>query len=205
MRELRLHGTVHPADTTPPTTSANTPSGVAHSNTTVTLSATDNQGGSGVASTYYTVDGGTQQTGTSVSLTTNGTHTVSYWSKDWAGNIEAPHNASVTLDKFVDVTASVAIARSGLTVNRFTNQYTGTVTISNPGNQTVTGPLSLVLQGLTAGVTLANKTGDKDIGPYVTLPVTDLAPGQSVTLTTTFSNPSKVAIGYTPTLIAARG
>jgi hypothetical protein len=204
MRELRLHGSLHAADVTAPTTTASAPPGIVHTNATVTLAATDNQGGTGVAATYYTVDGGAQQTGASVSLTTNGTHTVSYWSVDLAGNSETPHNVSVTLDKYVDVTSGVAISRSGLTVNRFTNQYTGTVTISNPGNATVSGPLYLVLQGLTPGVTVANKTGDKDIGPYITLPVTDLAPGQSVSVTTTFANPSKLGISYTPILISTK-
>jgi hypothetical protein len=51
---------------------------------------------------------------------------------------------------------------------------------------------------LTAGVTLDNQSGIEDGVPCILLPVASLAPGQSVTLTTTFSNPSKVGIGYTP-------
>ena len=38
--------------------------------------------------------------------------------------------------------------------------------------------------------------------PYLALPVTNLAAGQSVTLTTTFSNPNKVGIAYTPALFS---
>jgi hypothetical protein len=37
--------------------------------------------------------------------------------------------------------------------------------------------------------------------PYVTLGQAELAPGQSVTLATTFSNPAKAVIAYTPQLI----
>jgi len=60
------------------------------------------------------------------------------------------------------------------------------------------------LPGLPAGVTLDNQTGVKDGVPYIALPAGDLASGQSVTLTTTFSNPSKVGIGYTPLLFSIK-
>jgi hypothetical protein len=203
INEVRLHGWLHGVDTTAPVTTAAAPQGTVKTDATVTLSATD-QGGSGLAATWYTVDGGAQQKGTSVTLTTSGTHTVSYWSTDWAGNTEQPHSVTVTIDKSVDVTAFAAISRSGLTFNRFTNQYTGTVTITNPGSQALTGPLQFRLQGLPAGVALVNQAGMKDGVPYLALPVTDLAPGQSVTLTTTFSNPQKVGIGYTPLLFSMK-
>ena len=202
MNEVRLHGSLHGADVTAPATTAAAPQGTVTTDATVTFTATDNQGGSGVAATYYTVDGGAQQTGNSITLTTSGTHTVSYWSKDWAGNTEQAHTVTVSVDKSVDVTASTSISRSGLTVNRFTNKYTGTVTIANTGGQTLAGPLQFRLLGLTAGVTLDSQTGVKDGVPYMALPVTSLAPGQSVTLTTTFSNPNKVGIAYTPALFS---
>jgi hypothetical protein len=202
MNEVRLHGSLHAADVTAPVTTAAAPQGTVTTDATVNFTATDNQGGSGVAATYYTVDGGAQQTGTAVTLTTSGTHTVSYWSKDWAGNSEQPHTVTVAIDKSVDVTSFVSIARSGLTVNRFTSKYTGTVTIKNTGGQTLAGTLHLRLEALTAGVTLDNQTGVKDGVPYIALPVTSLAPGQSVTLTTTFSNPNKVGIAYTPALFS---
>jgi hypothetical protein len=203
INEVRLHGWLHGVDTTAPVTTAAAPQGTVTTDATVTLTATD-QGGSGLAATWYTVDGGAQQKGNTVTLTTSGTHTVSYWSTDWAGNTEQPHAVTVTIDKSVDVTPYTAISRSGLTFNRFTNRYAGTVTITNPGGQTLTGPLQFRLQGLPAGVTLDNQTGVKDGVPYIALPAGDLAPGQSVTLTTTFSNPSKVGIGYTPLLFSMK-
>jgi hypothetical protein len=204
MNEVRLHGTVHGADKTAPVTTATAPQGTVTTDATVTFTATDNQGGSGVAATYYTVDGGAQQKGNTVTLNTSGTHTVSYWSTDWAGNSEQARSVTVSIDKSVNVTSSVSIARSGLTVNRFTNKYTGTVTITNTGGQTLTGPLHLRLQALTAGVTLDNQTGVKDGVPYIALPDASLAAGQSVTLTTTFSNPNKVGIAYTPALFSIK-
>ncbi|MEO7579439.1 MAG: discoidin domain-containing protein, partial [Massilia sp.] len=204
MTELRLHGTVHGADTTAPVTSAAAPQGTVNTDTTVSFTAADNQGGSGVAATYYKVDDGAQQSGSAVTLTTSGTHKVNFWSVDWAGNAEAPKQVMVTLDKFTDVSSSVAISRSGLTMNRFTNKYTGTVTITNAGAQTVAGPLRLRLLALSAGVTLDNQSGQTDGVSWITLPVTDLAAGQSVTLTTTFSNPNKVGIAYTPQLVSLK-
>ena len=104
----------------------------------------------------------------------------------------------------VDVTSIVKIQQSGLNFNRFTLKYTGNVTIVNATDHTVSGPLQFRLDGLTPGVTLDNATGIKDGAPYITLPTLDLAPGQSVTLATTFSNPSKAAIGYTRKLISVK-
>jgi hypothetical protein len=203
MKEIRLHGSLHGADTTAPSTTATAPQGTVTTDATVTFAATDNQGGSGVSATYYKVDGGAQQKGNAVTLNTSGMHTVSYWSTDWAGNSEAPHTVTVSIDKSVDVTASATIARSGLTVNRFTNKYSGTVTVTNTGGQTLAAPLHLRLIALTAGVTLDNQTGVKDGVPYMALP-TALAPGQSVALTTTFSNPNKAGIAYTPALFSIK-
>jgi uncharacterized protein YjbJ (UPF0337 family) len=80
-----------------PSTDATAPSGWQSSDVTVKLSATDNL--SGVADTYYTVDGGTQRTGTAVSVTSEGTHKVTYWSVDKAGNIETAGTATVLVDK----------------------------------------------------------------------------------------------------------
>jgi hypothetical protein len=104
----------------------------------------------------------------------------------------------------VDVTGSVRIARSGLTMNRFTQKYTGTVTITNTGGAALKGPLQFTLGGLPGGVTLDNATGVKDGVPYVTLGEAELAPGRTATLTTTFSNPARAVIAYTPQLISVK-
>ncbi len=77
-------------DLTPPVT-ASTVSG-----TTITLSATDNL--SGVASTFYTVDGGAQQTYTiPFAVDAPGSHTITYWSVDKAGNVESAHTFGTTV------------------------------------------------------------------------------------------------------------
>jgi hypothetical protein len=100
-----------------------------------------------------------------------------------------------------DLTASVKIVQSGLTANRFTGQFSGTVSFTNTTGATIAAStLRLAVEGLTAGVTLDNRQGDVNGVPYVTLPVNQVAPGATVTVTTTFGNPSKGAIAYTPTL-----
>ena len=80
-----------------PSTAASAPSGWQNSDVTVKLSATDNL--SGVAGTYYTVDGGAKQAGTTVNVTGEGSHKVSYWSVDNAGNAETPTTVAVLVDK----------------------------------------------------------------------------------------------------------
>jgi hypothetical protein len=80
-------------DQTAPVTTAAEPA----ADGTVVLAATDAL--SGVAATYFTVDGGPGQTGTHVAVSGDGTHTVSYWSVDLAGNAEAPQSLTVALDQ----------------------------------------------------------------------------------------------------------
>ncbi len=56
----------------------------------VAFTATDNAGGSGIAATYYTIDGGARQTYGQpfTEELSDGTHTITYWSVDIAGNVE---------------------------------------------------------------------------------------------------------------------
>jgi hypothetical protein len=68
----------------------------------VTLTATDS-GGSGVKATYYTIDG-TQYTYTApFSISSQGSHTVTYWSVDNAGNSETAKSCTVKIDLTVPV------------------------------------------------------------------------------------------------------
>jgi large repetitive protein len=65
---------------------------------TVTLSAGDGAG-SGVAHTYYTVDGaGPQLYDGSFTIDWDGVHTVTFWSVDAAGNIEDPTTSHASID-----------------------------------------------------------------------------------------------------------
>src|SRR5450830_227209 len=99
------------------------------------------------------------------------------------------------LPSAVDVTAGIQKISSGLTFNRATGLFTGTVTLVNKSGATLNGPLHLVLNGLTSGVTLVNASGSKDGAPYVTSNAS-LAAGASVTVPVTFRNPNKINMTY---------
>ena len=63
------------------------------------LSATDEPDGSGVAATHYALNGGdTQEYSGPVTVSADGTTTVSYWSVDDAGNVEPAHEAVILVD-----------------------------------------------------------------------------------------------------------
>lgn len=63
----------------------------------VSLSASD--GSSGVADTYYTINGGATQTyATPFSVSGGGSHVVNYWSVDAVGNAEPQHTLTVNID-----------------------------------------------------------------------------------------------------------
>jgi len=70
---------------------------------TITLSAADNAGGSGVASIRYTLDGAVYtvagaSTQVVLPASPNATHTLTYQATDLAGNVSADQNLSVHID-----------------------------------------------------------------------------------------------------------
>jgi hypothetical protein len=76
---------------------------------TFTLAALDT-GGSGVGSTLYKIDGGSTQTypGSPVSIP-EGSHTISYWSVDTAGNVETTHTTGTIKVDTVNPSTTIAI------------------------------------------------------------------------------------------------
>ncbi|SFD06817.1 ExeM/NucH family extracellular endonuclease [Massilia yuzhufengensis] len=103
---------------------------------------------------------------------------------------------------FADITGSVKVARSGFTMSRATGKYSGTVTVTNTSGQALNGPLHFRLDGLTAGVTLDNRSGMQGGAPYVTLPNASLAAGASITFSTVFTNSAKLIINYTSAFVS---
>ncbi len=97
---------------------------------------------------------------------------------------------------FFDVTGSFSTYRSGLVLNRMTNKYSGTISITNTTSQPMTGAFHVRLDNLPAGVTLDNASGTFRSAPYVTISGTTIAPGARVTVPVVFSNPNKVSFNY---------
>ncbi len=103
-----------PVDTTAPVTTSNSVAAYV-SNAVIALTATD--AGSGVAHTYYRLDGGAQAEGKAIAVSTLGNHSIEFWSVDVAGNVEAHKTASFTItapvppaDTIAPVTTSNAVA-----------------------------------------------------------------------------------------------
>jgi FG-GAP repeat/Bacterial Ig-like domain len=90
-------------DTTAPTTTASgVPAGWSTVPVSLTFSATDNPGGSGMtgglAKTEYQLDSSAWTRGTSCTVSGDGVHTVSYRSTDAAGNVETAKSATLKID-----------------------------------------------------------------------------------------------------------
>ena len=82
-----------PVDATAPVTTSDAVATYVAS-ATIKLTATD--AGSGVASTFYRLDGGAQTAGTTIS-TVVGSHTLEFWSVDVAGNAEVHTTVAFTV------------------------------------------------------------------------------------------------------------
>ncbi|PWV88463.1 putative peptidase [Paenibacillus cellulosilyticus] len=81
---------------TAPVTMDNAPTGWQSHPVNVVLQATDAE--SGVASTSYSLDGGAYTTGNSISISSEGIHTLRYYSEDKAGNKEAVKEKIIQID-----------------------------------------------------------------------------------------------------------
>jgi Bacterial Ig-like domain/Chitobiase/beta-hexosaminidase C-terminal domain len=157
-------------DTTPPatalTTSPASPNGTngwfKQSSVTFTLAGTD--ASSGVAATFYTLDGGVTQTYTSaVTVTGQGAHTITYWSTDNAGNVESTHTTQISLDNVAPATTITTSPAGPDGTNAWFRQSTVTFTLSasdassgvvsrfykldGGSTQTYTGTVTLSTQG----------------------------------------------------------
>ncbi|KRB43106.1 hypothetical protein ASD90_22280 [Terrabacter sp. Root181] len=163
-----------------PTTTATPPSGWQSSDVTVKLSTADNL--SGVAGTYYTVDGGTQQAGTSVSVTSDGAHKVAYWSIDKAGNTET----AVTVTVLVDKTAPTITGKATTSPNA-TGWYSSAVTVQFDCADAISGIAScqpdatLAAQGVNSATgTAVDNAGNMGTTTVGGLNVDTVAPSVSI-------------------------
>ena len=93
-----------------------------------------------------------------------------------------------------NVTGKVKITAGGLTYNRKTGLYTGTITVSNPGDKAITAPLKLVLANLDPAISLSNAQGALYGQPFVKLP--ELSAGGTASVSVVFSNPARKPVTY---------
>jgi WD40 repeat protein len=156
-------------------------------------------------------------TDTQATFTGVGGHTYAFYSvaRDNAYNLEGAHALAdtttlVLASGVTDVTGQVSITRGGFRYNRATGQFVQTVTIKNTSASAITGPISLVCDGLTSTASLANKTGSTSAtspagSPYIDVQAGDLAAGASATVTVQFTASPTAAVNYTARVLAGVG
>ena len=173
----------------------------------MSLSATDNL--SGVASTCYTINGGAQQTySTAFAVSGDGTHTITYWSVDGAGNTEPTHTLTVKIDGTAPTLAfgmaTPAPNGGGWNNSPVTLPYTASDVASGVATATPGAPLTFSAEGAgqTQTVTVTDNAGNAAtftspaVNIDLTAPVTTgTTGGATVTLTAT-DNLSGVAATF---------
>ena len=110
------------------------------------------------------------------------------------------------------VVESITISSGKVFYDPSTKIYLQKVALTNAGTTAVNGPLFLILQDLSSGVTLANKSAAtacfEPIGSRYVVALPEgppLAPNTTVVVTLAFSDPSGVTISYTPLAAGSLG
>jgi hypothetical protein len=108
-----------------------------------------------------------------------------------------------------DVTAQFKIQIGGYRYNRKTGRYVQRITLTNKGGP-LNGPISLVLDGLSANATLLNKTAVTILlapagSPYINVASGNMAPKAKVSVDLEFSDPSNATINYSTRVLAGTG
>ncbi|WP_409341700.1 polysaccharide lyase family 8 super-sandwich domain-containing protein [Paenibacillus sp. MBLB4367] len=168
-------------DTVAPVTTDDAASGWHTSAQTVTFAAADP--GSGVAGTFYSVDGGNETQGSSVVLSEDGVHAIRYYSVDAAGNREQTKSAQVSIDRTGPAVQSPAAAGGSVTISVYrTDEVNIPFTVTDPlsgvasievtlDGKVVSQPFSAAPLTLAAGdyalvVTAADEAGNVTVQPF---------------------------------------
>lgn len=176
---------------------------------TVTLTASDPDGVSDVAVTYYTLDsGGATVYNGPVKVSAEGAHTMTYWSVDVAGNAETPKTQAVNIDA---VAPTLTFGKSSPAANSFgwnngpvAFPYTPSDDASGVASAAPASPIKITTEGRnqTQTVTVVDVAGNSasftspDANVDLTAPVTSAVPGAaSISLSAT-DNLSGVAATY---------
>jgi len=108
-----------------------------------------------------------------------------------------------------DVSASISVTRGGFSFSPVTHKFGQFITITNTSSVTVTGPIKIVLDNLSAGATATSTTGVTSCdapfnSPYYKVNVS-LGPGGATTTSFVFDDPTKAAITYNTRVLAGAG
>ncbi len=132
---------VIPPDTTAPVTTSNAVASYAET-ATITLSPSD-AGGSGLAATKWRLDDGAWNTGTVITTTETGSHTLEFYSIDGSGNEEAVKSVDFALyARFDDAVAGISVPGNWTSFSnanlyrgsyRYTYSSAATLTVSFSG------------------------------------------------------------------------
>ena len=128
-------------------------------------------------------------------------------------NVVVTKDYTLTISGPVSLNGAVAITRSGFRLNRATGRFVQMVTLKNTSADAHVGPVSLILDGLSANASLATATGTTAHfapldSPYLDLDVGGdgiLGPGEVVTAKLEFFNPTRQGITYTTRVLAGAG
>jgi peptidoglycan/xylan/chitin deacetylase (PgdA/CDA1 family) len=155
-------------DLTPPTTTAScnggSCSGWFNSPVSMSLAATDNQGGSGVAATYYTTDGSTPTTSSTKytgPFTVPSASTVKFFSVDNAGNTESVQSQQVQIDA---TPPSTTIACNGAQCS--SNFYTAAVKVTLSATDTGGSGVAATFYTTDGSDPTASPTATAYTGPF---------------------------------------
>lgn len=207
----------------PPVASNGTASVTAGASVSGTLIATDPDGDS---LTYSIVTNGTKGVATMTNAATgaytyaanvgsSGTDTFTFRANDsFVDSNVASISVTITAPDpcATDVSATVAVAKGALKLNRKTGRYTQTVTLKN-GDGAASGPVSLVLDALSSNATLFASAGTTSCtspagSPYVNVDVgTDalFSPRERAAITLEFVNPTGQPVTYTTRVLTGAG
>lgn len=140
---------------------------------TFTLSATD-AGGSGVATTYYEIDGGTQTAypGAAVTIPDGSAQTISYWSVDNAGNTETTNTTAALKIDTVAPTGSITAPAANANVSG------SAVTVTSNSADALSGVASAQFEYSVHSANSWTTIGTDTSSPYtVSWNTTSLTPG----------------------------
>jgi len=129
------------------------------------------------------------------------------FNETFRGNFNTPVRYSdhdpvyVQLTTAANITAQVAIARTGIVYNRTALTATSSVRVTNNTASAISGPLQMVITGLPDGVRLTNAASTSPASAIYNL-AAPLAPGQTIIVPLTFSLSAVKAITYATAIFA---